>query len=270
MDSSPPSLEASASTTTRPHKPRFALRWAIAILGLLFLIFTVVLILPEGSNRDFTWLTPAQMQQNMKPGPLTLLKSKVRNLLGPLMRYYHRNRPLITISSSIMKVSDTAAAQTALGAPIQTNADGTRAWILSAAELADLQRQLKTNPGVSNLMSPRIQTGDGFGGQMTMGRAVSLAPGVSTNVGTVIDILARSSRGLVNLLLAVSSTDLASPQTSSQIVIKTNFSVACRVLVPNAGAVVISCGQPSPDTPANCWLIVSPVLVDARGRPFKP
>ena len=52
--------------------------------------------------------------------------------------------------------------------------------------------------------------------------------------------------------------------------VKTNLAVACRVLLPNAGGLVVDGGGARDASGKNHWLIVSPTAVDARGNPIKP
>lgn len=88
-----------------------------------------------------------------------------------------------------------------------------------------------------------------------------------TNIGITLDTAATASAGSVKLLLGAISTQLAGQSTTNGL--KTNFSAACRVILPDAGALVMNCRNADASNPTNYWLIVSPTLVDAAGRSVK-
>ena len=73
----------------------------------------------------------------------------------------------------------------------------------------------------------------------------------------------------MSLVMRAISSGLILPQITGQPGDKTNFLFACRMLVPDGGAVVIDCGRTSSAEHTNKWLLISPVLVDARGIPLK-
>ena len=264
MDSPPPTSETPPATVASIRR-RALLRFLAVSISLLVILVVLFLVFAS-PNEQFTWLTPAQMAQATHPGPLTQLKYKLIRLAGPLMRYYHRNRPNILIASNILKTSSPAALA-GLGPPVITNASGMSAWILSPAELLSFRQALKTNSDVTMLSSPRIQTASGGSARAMMGQSISFSPGGITNIGIALDTVATASSSSVKLLLGASSTELAGQSITNGI--KTNFSAACRVVLPDAGALVINCRNADPSNPTNYWLIVSPVLIDATGKPIK-
>jgi hypothetical protein len=266
MDSPPLPSETPPAPFAR-NRPR-AVRHFLAVFASLVLVLVLfVLFLTLASpNPQFVWMTPAQMAQATHPGPLTQLKYKLIRLAGPLMRYYHRNRPNIVISSNIITISSPSA-PAALGAPFITNAAGMSAWILSPAELLTFRQALKTNTSVTMLSSPRILTASGGMARAVIGQSITLSSGGATNVGITLDTVTTASSGSVKMLLGASSTELAGHFIANGL--KTNFTAACRVLLPDAGALVINCRNADATNPTNYWLIVSPVLVDATGKPIK-
>jgi hypothetical protein len=62
--------------------------------------------------------------------------------------------------------------------------------------------------------------------------------------------------------LVVSVVDSQSDASS----IKTNFAVACSATVPDTGALVIDTGTAGEK---HHWILLSPMLVDATGKPIK-
>jgi hypothetical protein len=266
MDSPPPSPEAPPAAV--PPKRRRALWRFLAVSVSLFAILVILFLAFVSSNPQFVWLTPAQIAQAGRPGLLTRLKYQLIRLAGPLMRYYHSHGPNIMITSSIIRMSP-GTGPPALGAPVASDASGMSAWILSPAQLASLRQSLRTNPAAFLLLSPSILTSSGVQSRASVGQSVPLAPGIYTNVGITLDATAKASSGSINLLLNASSTALSALPGSNGPSIKTNFSTACRVMLPDAGGLVISCKNADPANPTNYWVVVSPTLVDATGQPIK-
>ena len=214
----------------------------------------LLLVLSNKSNRQFKWLTNDQFEKGLHPGPPTHLVDKLENALDSLRQHFQTNHPEILISPSVLTFSASATAQTNLGEPAFSGADGTRAWILSPAELNALRQQYKADPGVSNVAATRIQTGNGRQSGITLGQSVPRS-GRYTNVGISIDLLAKSSAKLRELAALRQVNRLAGPQTNGQVAIKTNFFAACRALIPDAGAVVIDCGRSLTADQANHGLL---------------
>jgi hypothetical protein len=235
----------------------------LILLGSLFIYLT-------SSQSQFTWLTPAQFAQANRPGALALLKYKLIKLGGPLMRYYHSHRPNIKISITVATLS-TASEQPGLGAPFTTNTDGMSAWVLSPAALAALQQALKTNSAASFVSHMITHTGNGQqAGMRRGGQSILLASGTYAYTGNSVDVVAKTSSTSIDLLLDASSTELSAVSTTNGPTVKTNFFAACRAILPDAGGLVINCRNADATNPTNYWLIVSPVLVDATGKPIKP
>jgi hypothetical protein len=264
MDSPPPKSET-PPTPAAPSRRR-ALLYFLAISASLLVILVVLFLVFASPNEQFTWLTPAQMAQATHAGPLTQLKYKLIRLAGPLMRFYHSHRPNILISSNILKTSSPTA-PAGLGPPFITNSSGMSAWILSPAELLSFRQALKTNSDMTMLTSPRIMTTSGSSTRAMLGQSISFSPGGITNIGITLDTSPTAAASSVKLLLGASSTELAGQSVTNGI--KTNFSAACRVVLPDAGALVMNCRNADSSNPTNYWLIVSPVLVDATGKPIK-
>jgi hypothetical protein len=269
MDSPPPTSETPPAAVV-PNRRRALRRFLIVIVSLLVVLVVLFLVFAS-PNPQFAWMTPAQMAQASRPGSLTQLKYKAMRLAGPLMRFYHSHRPNIHIAVNVFTASPIAG-QTDPDTLGLTNADGTRAWILALQELSVFQQRFKTNSSVHLVSGMNIQTRDGMSASVAMGSrfSVNAATGTWTNIGTSIDALPKTSAGSINLLIHASSTELSGVSTTNGPVIKTNFSAACRVLLPDAGALVLNCRNADPSNPTNYWLIVSPVLVDATGKPIKP
>ena len=267
MDSPPPSSEPSPARV--PLMCRRAVRRFLFFLVCVLFVIVVIVCLPPTQEPRFVWLTPAQAAQANRVGPLTSLKYKLMRMAGPLMRYYHGHRPNIRISTSIM-MSPATAGQPALGAPFVTNDRGMSAWILSSTNLNSFQQVLKANSKSEVAARMTIQMANGMHASIGYGvQHVPIAPGIFTNVGDFINVVAKSSSSSINLMLDVSSTELAGVPGTNRPSIKTNFCTACRVVLPDASSLVINCGNADTNNSTNYWLIVSPVLIDANGKPVK-
>ena len=201
-------------------------------------------------------------------GPLAQLKDKVISLTAPLWRRYWNTRPQILIDSRLLTLSAKAADQSGLGAPVAASHDGMRAWALSPTELSDLLQRLKTTPEVSLASRPRAQTASGTSARTLFG-TIAVVAGKSVPVGLTLDLSPRVRSGSIQLLVGVTSTEWVVSPSVSAAVLRTNLAVACHVLLPNGGGLVVSGGNKRGFRGTNHWLILSPTAVDARGQPIK-
>jgi hypothetical protein len=262
MDSSPPTPNAPPVAPVRRHAfRRFGIVFAVVVvLAIVLLLFCLPSVQPQ-----FAWLTPAQAVQANHPGPLTQLKYKLIRLAGPLMRHFPSHRPSIMITAYIFTVP-AKLGETVPDAPRVANSEGANAWILSPVELFSYQQRLKANPDVSLLFSPRIMTSSGVQARFSIGQSV---PGYASNIGITLDAAATASSGSINLLVNATDTQLAGPVMVSGTTVETNLSTACRARLPDAGGLVITCRKAGTSNGTNYWLIISPMLVDATGKPLK-
>src|SRR5947207_2331065 len=243
-------------------------RFALALLGVLLLVITLLLTLASRSGPPFAWLTQAELAQLANPGPLTQLKEKVIILTLPLWMRFWNTQPQILADSSLLILPTAAAEQTGLGTPVATNGNGMRAWVLPPTELEALRQRLNVIPGASFGNKLRIHTVGGLGGQAFTGGTTRVA-GINTPIGVTVHLIPKFVSSSVKLTLAVRSTEIGAPSGQAEAV-KTNLAVACRVLLPNAGGLVVDGGGARDASGKNHWLIVSPTAVDARGNSIKP
>ena len=243
-------------------------RFALAVLGLLLLIITLFLMVPSRPGPPFAWLTQAEMARLAHSGPFTRLKEKLMNLTAPLWRRYWNTQPRILIDSRLMTLSAAAADQTGLGAPVATNTDGMRAWILSPAEFSSFLQRLNTTPDASLLSRPRAQTAAGASARTFFGNTVLVA-GKNVPIGLTLDLSPKVRSGSIQLLLCVTSIESVAASSANAAALRTNLAVACRVLLPNSGGLVVAGGDTDDLRGTNYWLILSPTAVDARGQPRK-
>jgi len=244
-------------------------RFAVAVLGVLLLVITLLLTLPSRPVPPFAWLTQAEMARLTQPGPLTRLKDKMVILTAPLLRRYWNTQPQILIDSTFLTLSAAAADQVGLGAPVATDTNDMHAWILSPAELNGFLQRLKTTPDAALLGRPRAQAAAGTSARTFFGNTVFVA-GKSVPVGLTLEVSPKVRSGSIRLLLGFTSTESVASHSASAAVLNTNLAVACRVSLPNAGGLVVEGGKPRDASGKNHWLIISPTAVDARGNPIRP
>jgi hypothetical protein len=266
MDSVPGLCEP-ASPIPKPNR-HYRRRFALAVLGVLLLVIILFSTLASRSGPPFAWLTQAELAQLTQPGALTRLKDKVMILTAPLWLRYWNTQPQILVDSSLLTLSTAGAEQTGLGTPFATNSNGMRAWILRPAEWIALQQRLNVLPGASSRSRLRIQTASGIAGQTFTGGTTQVA-GTNTPVGVTVHLIPNFISSSIKLSFAVSSTEMSASSGQAEAV-RTNLAVACRVLLPNAGGLVVDGGNASDASGKSHWLIISPTVVDALGNPIKP
>jgi hypothetical protein len=243
-------------------------RFALAMLGVLLLVITLLLTLASRPGPPFAWLTQAEMARLTYPGPLTRLKEKVIILTLPIWMRYWNTQPQILVDSSLLTLSTAAVEQTGLGTPVATNGNGMRAWVLPPTELKALRQRLNVLPGASSGSHLRIHAVSGMGVEAYTGRTTPMA-GTNTPVGVTVHLIPKFVSSSVELTLAATSTEIGALSGRAEAV-RTNLGVACRVLLPNAGGLVVDGGNARDASGQSRWLIISPTAVDARGNPIKP
>ena len=260
-------LSEPASPIPKPN--RYCRRgFALAMLGVLLLVITLLLTLASRPGPPFAWLTQGEMARLTHPRPLTRLKEKVIILTLPLWMRYWNTQPQILVDSSLLTLSTAAVEQTGLGTPVATNCNGMRAWVLPPTELKALRQRLNVLPDASSGTRLRIHAVSGMGVQAFTGGTTRIA-GTNTPVGLTVHLIPKYVSPSVELTLDATWTEIGAPSGQVEAV-KTNLGVACRVLFPNAGGLVVDGVNAWDASGKNHWLIVSPTTVDARGNPKKP
>jgi hypothetical protein len=286
-----------------PPKRRLrpALRIALA-LGILLLIVILMVVLVLPSDTKVVWLTPSQISGPKQSTVFARYKYKLAVLVWPLIHNYWHGHPSISVNTSLMTLSSTATEQTGLGAPSATNASGLRIWILSPTELASFQKRLKAIPGASPMGKTGVQTADGMQAQASMtlaGLTGSSLPATDTKqaqvkvreledlgiraevmdgaqpkvrlrpINLTVDVIPKVTSSSIKLTIGVTATELIVSEPGIPGVTRTNLSVACRVLVPNAGGLVMESRTAKDASGNTCLMIASPTAVDSRGNPVK-
>lgn len=267
MESKPATPESPTLAAERGR--RSALRIGGIAFGILLLAIFLFLVLTSLSGRKVVWLTPAEFARSTQPGPFTTFKQKVKTLASPLWRYYRRTRLQIRIDSSMLTLS-AAAAEIRLGAPVTTNANGMRAWILLPAELNALQAQFKTNAGALLVGAARVQTFDGSRAQLSHTMQAPTWGKPTTVLALTVDLIPKVVSGSVKLTTSVTYTEMTAPPPGKVFAVKTNLTAACRVFLPNGGGLVVEEASVKDAIGDIYLLILSPTVFDAQGNPIKP
>ena len=210
------------------------------------------------------WMKPGQLSRRLRPSPFTRLKYLILRLPGA-WQLYMSGREHILIESRLVTLASETAQQNAPLARCWTNAEGTRAWVLSARELKSINQQIKSLPGLSVDYRARVTTYDGGQCQFMTGPSSPAAGTVSTPVGLTVDLLPNVSGKSFHLLAGATFTEIdASPDGSSRA--RTNLAAAFQAVLPNGGGLVLE-SKAANNSPKTYWFILSSVAIDARGKP---
>jgi len=264
------SAPASSDPASKGHKV-FPL--ALAATLVLLLGFVIVSTRAWHSHNDLVWMTPGDMAQTLRPGPFIQLRRKLANLTRPIWQRFRRSGPNIKIQSKLVALPVASLDPIGLPPASTTNADGTRAWILSPTELSALEERLAAIPGRSDLGASTLFTADGRLSRTFMGDPLGVN---SLPVCLTIDTIPKFRSGSIKVITAVTATEkspwllggLARANETSPA--QTNLPFACKTLLPNGGALVVAAGNIGSLNGSNYWLIVCPTAVDSRGLPLKP
>jgi len=239
-------------------------RWlllGLIVIGVLLIAATAFRPWKAAPEQAIVWLNPAQL--NKAPGPLTRLKDRVKNLSAPLWQRFRRPRQQVTIDANFIELPSGVGEQAHLGPPTTTNSDGTLAWILSPSYLTEFQKFLRDTPEARLLSRPKVTTISGMQAGMFVGSATPRMGGLG------MDVTATFVFHAIKLQMKAQSTEVAESAPGSGPTLRTNLSLACRVFLPNAGALVLQSRNPKEPNATNLWLILSPTAIDAAGNPIK-
>lgn len=263
MDSPPP-----ASGSNQRKKIRI---WLIIAAACLMVGIVAINSSKEPvSEPNFVWLDQAQFARQMRPGRLKRLYYQLVYMTAPVWQRFRRPKTNIQITSKILAVHGVTAGDFGIGTAIATNESRTQAWILSPAELDELRQRLEASDGLDLINAPRITVADGMPASISVGTVTPIAvgnPNPVTFVGITVDVNPKILSHRVALALStVCSEPVESSATSP---IRTNLSAACRLIMSNAGGVLITGPPPKEINGTNYWIILSPTAIDGFGKPIK-
>jgi len=245
-----------------PPERSSKLKLWIGIGAILFLAFIVFVASRASRKEKLSWLPPNVLSRALQPSALAQYKYKLVRATAPLWRWWRPRRPQICVSCRLVELSGAGVEQRGLGQASATNADGTRAWIVSPEGFTNLNLNLA---GEQTGVNSRIIVYNGGPARATMGPG-SVITGIP--LGLTVDVVPSLAGHSVKIILGASYIKLnrAAPANPT---VATNFSAACRAFVPNGGALVLQAGRTNPAAATNYLLLVSPVVTDAQGKPVK-
>lgn len=245
-----------------PPERSSRLKLWIGFGAILFLVFIVFLVSNASRKEKLSWLPPNVLSRAMQPSALAQYKYKLVRATAPLWRWWRPRRPNISVTCRLMELSGEGVEQRGLGQASSTNADGTRAWIVSPEALTNLNLKLA---GEQTAVASRITVYNGGPARATMGPG-SVITGIP--MGLTVDVVPSLAGHSVKLILGANYIKQTSAVQNNPTV-TTNFSAACRAFVPNGGALVLEGARTNPAAATNYLLLVSPVVIDAKGKPVK-
>ena len=266
MRSKPRLPEQVSPPFNRHRRATFKLGFIALSVLLLALIFFFSSSAPP--DNKLVWLTAGELARTKEGTPFRRMKDKLIGWTAAHWKSFWSNRPQILIDSRLLTLSKAAADQTDLGAPVATNSDGANAWILSPAELSGFLQRLKTIPDVSLVSRPRAQTAASTSANVFFGET-RLVSGTNFPIGLTLEVTPKVRSGSIQLLMGATSTEFVESPPATAPAVSTNLAVACRVLLPNTGGLVVAGSNANHAQGTNYWLILSPTAVGAQGNPIK-
>lgn len=222
------------------------------IIALAAVIFT--LGNPGGRSKGFVWLTPNEWQ----PSVMEKVRDRLMRWTSPLWRGYWSRQPFVLVSATVLNAPRRDGLPFEFITPVATNNRGAQAWILTAAEHTKLRATLKKLPAAMILGVPRLQTCAGARAQLSM---------LNGQAGLAINLVAKANRDDWSLTFGTTLTETVAAGSSNAAVLQTNFALGCRALIPNGGALAVQAENPATTSGTNYFLTLSPVEVNARGKP---
>jgi hypothetical protein len=249
------STEAKDGPAPRPARRSRILLWIVCV-GAVATIAILALITTHSSEvPDLVWLSGRAIPPAKKATAWSKFRLKVIQFTYPVWRRFRTPPPTICVESLLMRLPDenNRSFESTLGRAISTNAAGVRAWILSAEQLKAVQDTLQTIPNVTTIARPRLTTSSGTDAQIFTGSnldhfSVHLSP----------KLVGRSIR------LGIGG------EWVEALNVATTNTLACRVLVPNGGALVVGGFLEKPGVKWPSWALFTATAIDGKtGKPLK-
>jgi hypothetical protein len=250
------------SSETTHRRDRWLI-WAIAGIAFIAAVLAFIMTSPREKPDKLVWMTPAQLTQTLKPGKLTRLKYKIMRCPGP-WRWFTSHKKQVSIETSVVAIPRGSALPTARESG-RTNLEGELVWIVGPEELKKVKDALSAAPGKDTRTVMHLTTLDGMQCGISSGNTLNRT---SAFCGTIGQMVAKIEHGAFKLVVDVTSTEEAPPKLISATGVQTNISIACRAIVPNDGALIVT------DTNrgisgTNYCMIISCAAVDSAGNPIK-
>lgn len=237
------------------RRNRRKMLWVCAVLMIVLAAAIFTMRDPGGRSERFVWLTPDVLQPSVM--------EKVRDLLmrwtSPLWRGYWSRQPLVLVSAVLLSTPPSYALPFEFNTPLATNNRGAQIWMLTAAENTKLQSTLKKLPAAMRLGAPRVQTCAGARAKLSM---------LNGQANLAINLIVKARRDAWEMSLGTTLTETVAATSSNGAVLQTNLAMGCRAMIRNGGALVVRTSNPATSAGTDFFLMLSPVTVDARGKPI--
>ena len=210
-----------------------------------------------GNLRDqIVWLTPTELAQIKRVGPLTRLKFQLMQWTAPLLKGYWRNKPQLTISARVVTLPIEMLWPTNSFSPFLSATNGTRSWILSPEQARSIQTELGALPETAVAhRSQAIVTEDE---SATVSTVNTVGGGSNTvSFGSAVFMIPDVAGDKVGLIFEVNHSQLATDLTPGELKVKTNQAYACRAVFPNGGGLLLENPNPEPGSSNRHWLFLS-------------
>ena len=264
-----PPTDSSEPRPAERHYGLFASRRFIIALVALVLFVAILLAVSTASRKEkLTWLEGNTLSRAMQPSPYTRLKFKLVRLTAPLWRWHRPRRPNVKVNARLVEITPGGpAAPILLGSATATNADGTRAWILSAEDFSALKSKI-AGGGTPAITETSITVYNGGPARATMGPASMYGVANPVPVGLTIDVVPSLAAHSIRIILSSTYTKLTNPGAAN-FRVTTNFAAACRALIPNGGGLILENANTNTAAGTKYLFLVSPTAVNDRGDPLK-
>ncbi|HEX3797315.1 MAG TPA: hypothetical protein VH413_01335 [Verrucomicrobiae bacterium] len=230
-------LPVETTAVTKPQKrSRFrAARFAfvVIIIATISISFFTVRKRPA---QQIVWLTGPEFHQAYDGG-WRRIEGKLPLWILRLWSRFTPKQPGISVKASLFTLSSPIELLD-LGAAITTNANGTRAWILSSAQAKTLIDRVERTDHVDGMEHLEIITAAGSSAQI-QSVTTSNFGGKPVSIGPIISICPRVSGKDINLLTEVYISGWSLPPSNTAPAPELKFDAACRAIVPKGGALVL-------------------------------
>jgi len=253
-------MDSAAPASVSNQRKRIRVWVIITPACLIVAIIAIVASKKPGPEPKFAWLDQTQFSRQMRPGRLTQLYYKVVNFTAPVWHRFRRPKTHIQISIKFLAVHGVTATELGIGAAIGTNDTRTQAWILSSAELEELRQRIKTMHGFDSVNESSITMADGTAASVLAGQT---HPQALTFVGSSVDVTPKIASHQFQFGMSVVYSEPDPRATTS---VRTNLAAACRLILPNAGGILITSPESNGPNATNYWLLLSPTAIDAYGK----
>ena len=215
----------------------------VAGLGLLLAGATSHAAAAENTDRAIHWLP---LTQTSPPPQIAGLRRDILGFIDPLRRQLFGDPKTIRTTAYFISVLPANASGNVFPSATSTNADGTRACVLSAAQFSSYHKHLLTTEGVDEFAAPGVQTYENAQAVLSVTEAATIA-GTNAAYGQKVDLVHSVDGTNLDVRVIAEVTQLvtnAVPATgpaseSVSVRIRTVFQSALEASVPSGGALAI-------------------------------